>query len=180
MMKLRISTALPMLVFLALGGALAMGLTHDPKTIPSMLIDRKVPDFKLPPLVPGQTALDSTKLSDQGLVLINVFSSWCSGCRIEHPYLMEKTKDKRFQLVGLNWKDNPDNARQFIATYGNPFSEIGTDPSGRVGIDLGVTGVPETFVLDSTGRVRLRVPGPMTPEIWMKEIEPLIEKEKRS
>jgi cytochrome c biogenesis protein CcmG, thiol:disulfide interchange protein DsbE len=139
-MAMRLSAVLPIVVFAALGGALALGLTHDPKTIPSMLIDRQVPEFKLPPLIPNQPALDSTKLPDRGLVLINVFSSWCSGCRLEHPYLMEKTKDKRFLLVGLNWKDDADNARNFIATYGNPFAEIGADPSGRVGIDLGVTG----------------------------------------
>jgi cytochrome c biogenesis protein CcmG, thiol:disulfide interchange protein DsbE len=179
-MNLRPAAILPVVLFAALGGALALGLTHDPKTIPSMLIDRKIPDFKLPSLIPGEAVLDSTKLQDRGLVLINVFSSWCSGCRLEHPYLMEKTKDKRFVLVGLNWKDNEANAQSFIGTYGNPFAQIGADPSGRVGIDLGVTGVPETFVLDSTGRVRLRVPGPMTPEIWRVEIEPLIEKEKRS
>ena len=179
-MGIRLTAVLPVIVLAALGGTLAIGLTHDPKTIPSMLIDRKVPDFKLPPLLSGQPALDSTMLPNRGLVLINVFSSWCSGCRLEHPYLMEKTKDKRFLLVGLNWKDNPENARNFIATYGNPFAEIGSDPTGRVGIDLGVTGVPETFVLDSKGRVRLRVPGPMTPEIWKIEIEPLIEKERRS
>jgi cytochrome c biogenesis protein CcmG, thiol:disulfide interchange protein DsbE len=179
-MSLRLSAILPIVLFTALGGALALGLTHDPKTIPSMLIDRQVPSFKLPPLLPGQVELDSSKLSDRGLVLINVFSSWCSGCRLEHPYLMEKTKDTRFLLVGLNWKDSAENAQSFISTYGNPFDQIGADPSGRVGIDLGVTGVPETFVLDSKGRVRLRVPGPMTPEIWKIEIEPLIEKERRS
>ena len=92
---------------------------------------------------------------------------------------MAKAKDQRFHLVGLNWKDEPDNARSFIATFGNPFQEIGSDPSGRTGIELGVTGVPETFVIDRKGRVRLRVPGPMTPEIWRTEIEPLIEKEKK-
>jgi cytochrome c biogenesis protein CcmG, thiol:disulfide interchange protein DsbE len=130
--------------------------------------------------VEGKPAFNSTELQGKGLVLINVFSSWCGGCRFEHPFLMEKSKDPRFQLIGLNWKDDPDNARQFLATYGNPFEKLGIDPSGRAGIDLGVTGVPETFVIDSRGRVRLRVPGPMTPDIWKSEIEPLIEKEKSS
>jgi len=179
-MKMRIATLIPVLAFAALGGALAMGLRHDPKVIPSMLIDRKLPDFQLPPLDQQGPSLDSAKLPDKGLVLINVFSSWCSGCRLEHPFLMAKSKDQRFHLVGLNWKDEPGDARSFIATFGNPFQQIGSDPSGRTGIELGVTGVPETFVIDSKGRVRLRVPGPMTPEIWRTEIEPLIEKEKKS
>ncbi len=179
-MAFRLSVIIPVVAFAALGGALALGLQHDPKVIPSMLIDRKLPDFKLPPLHNGQAHVDSSQLPAHGLVLINVFSSWCSGCRLEHPFLMEKAKDTRFHLIGLNWKDDPANARSFIATYGNPFQDIGIDPAGRVGIDLGVTGVPETFVIDSAGRVRLRVPGPMTPEIWRTEIEPLIEKEKHS
>lgn len=179
-MKLRIATLIPVFAFAVLGGALAMGLRNDPRVIPSMLIDRKLPDFRLPSLEQQGAGLDSAKLPDNGLVLINVFSSWCSGCRLEHPFLMAKAKDQRFHLVGLNWKDEPDNARSFIATFGNPFQEIGSDPSGRTGIELGVTGVPETFVIDRKGRVRLRVPGPMTPEIWRTEIEPLIEKEKKS
>ena len=179
-MKLRLAAIIPLLAFATLGGALALGLRHDPKVIPSMLIDRELPRFNLPALEVGQSGFDSSKLPSRGLVLINVFSSWCSGCRLEHPYLMAKAKDERFHLVGLNWKDDPDKARNFIQTFGNPFREIGSDPSGRTGIELGVTGVPETFVIDSHGRVRLRVPGPMTPEIWRTEIEPLIEKERKS
>jgi cytochrome c biogenesis protein CcmG, thiol:disulfide interchange protein DsbE len=179
-MNLRFSTVLPLALFATLGASLALGLKNDPKTIPSMLIDRQLPEFVLPPLLEGIPGLESKKLNARKLVLINVFSSWCSGCRYEHPFLLEKAKDQRFLLVGLNWKDDPDNARAFIAKYGNPFQEVGSDANGRVGIDLGVTGVPETFVLDSEGRVRLRVPGPMTPEIWKSEIEPLIAKESKS
>lgn len=180
MARLRLPTLLPLLVFGAVGAAFALGLRHDPKVIPSMLIDRQLPDFNLPALVPDRDALSSTALGGKGLVLINVFSSWCGGCRFEHPFLMEKTRDKRFALVGLNWKDDPVNARDFLKNFGNPYGAIGSDPSGRAGIDLGVTGVPETFVVDSKGRVRLRVPGPMTPDIWRIEIEPLIAKESQS
>ncbi len=179
-MKFKLSALLPLFTFCGLGASLALGLLHDPKNIPSMLLDRQLPQFKLPALVPDKVALNSAELPSKGLVLINVFSSWCSGCRLEHPFLMEKAKDERFHLVGLNWKDDPENARAFLASYGNPFQMLGADTSGRAGIDLGVTGVPETFVIDAKGRVRLRVPGPMTPEIWKLEIEPLIEKEKAS
>ena len=179
-MGMKLSALIPVLLFGGLSASLGMGLLNDPKVIPSMLLDRQLPHFKLPALVPEKPPLNSAELPGKGLVLINVFSSWCSGCRLEHPFLMEKSKDKRFALVGLNWKDEPDNARAFLATYGNPFENLGTDQSGRAGIDLGVTGVPETFVIDGKGRVRLRVPGPMSPEIWKTEIEPLIEKEKNS
>jgi cytochrome c biogenesis protein CcmG, thiol:disulfide interchange protein DsbE len=178
-MRGNFSALIPVVAFLGLVTAFGLGLRNDPKNMPSMLIDRQLPQFQLPALVTDTVALNSETLSEKGLVLINVFSSWCSGCRLEHPFLMEKAKDPRFQLVGLNWKDDPDNARQFLSTYGNPFEMLGTDPSGRAGIDLGVTGVPETFVIDSTGRVRLRVPGPMSPEIWKNEIEPLLAKEQR-
>lgn len=179
-MKISAAALAPLLAFAGLAVAFGFGLRHDPKAIPSMLIDRKLPEFALPPLEAGGRGLASADLPRQGLVLINVFSSWCSVCREEHPFLLAKAGDPRFHFVGLNWKDRPDNARQFIATFGNPFQDIGIDPSGRTGIELGVTGVPETFVIDGAGRVRLRVPGPMTPEIWRTEVEPLIAGEKRS
>lgn len=177
----RVSTVLPMLAFSLLAVSLSLGLTHDPKVIPSMLQDRALPVFDLPPLLANQPSLKSEDFSARGLTIINVFSSWCSGCRIEHPLLLQLAKDKRFKLVGLNWKDDPDNARKFIETYGNPFEQIGTDESGRTGINLGVSGVPETFVIDDQGRVRLRIPGPISPQIWKTEFEPLLSRgEQRS
>lgn len=172
--SLRLSTLLPILIFGGVAVALSFGLQRDPKVIPSMLLDRPVPHFELPSLVANQPALKSDELSVHGFTLMNVFASWCSACRFEHPYLMTLADDKRFTLVGLNWKDDPEHARRFLDTYGNPFSHIGSDDSGRTGIDLGVSGVPETFLIDARGRVRLRVPGPMTPEIWKTEIEPLL------
>ena len=178
--KTSISTVLPVLVFSVVAVAFSLGLKRDPKVIPSMLQDRPLPRFELPPLLANQTSLKSEEFAAGGLTIVNVFSSWCGGCRYEHPMLMQLAKDKRFTLVGLNWKDDPDNARQFIQTYGNPFTKVGTDESGRTGIDLGVSGVPETFVIDAYGRVRLRVPGPLSPEIWKTEIEPLLVSGKES
>lgn len=175
MVKFNAPRVLPVLLFATIAGALAMGLKHDPKVIPSMLLDRPIPKFELPALSTTQPGLNSSKFAGKGLVLVNVFASWCGSCRYEHPFLMRVAKDNRFTLVGMDWKDEAPNANQYIATYGNPYSQIGIDASGRVGIDLGVSGVPETFVIDNEGRVRLRVPGPMTPEIWKAEIEPLIQ-----
>jgi cytochrome c biogenesis protein CcmG, thiol:disulfide interchange protein DsbE len=175
MLRINLSRVLPVLLFAGVAGALAMGLKRDPKVIPSMLLDRPIPQFELPALNAAQPGLNSAKFSGDGLVLVNVFASWCGSCRYEHPFLMRVAQDKRFTLVGMGWKDEAANANQYIATFGNPYSQIGIDASGRTGIDLGVSGVPETFVIDSQGRVRLRVPGPMTPEIWKAEIEPLIQ-----
>lgn len=172
--KPRVSTILPVLVFSAVAISFSLGLTRDPKVIPSMLQDRPVPDFDLPPLLASQPSLRSDDFWARGFTIINVFSSWCSGCRYEHPMLLNLAKDRRFTLVGLNWKDDPDNARKFLETYGNPFVRVGSDESGRTGIDLGVSGVPETFVIDDHGRVRLRIPGPLSPQIWKTEFEPLL------
>jgi cytochrome c biogenesis protein CcmG, thiol:disulfide interchange protein DsbE len=175
MANLNLSRLLPVALFGGVTVALAMGLHRDPKVIPSMLLDRPIPQFELPALTASQPGLNSTKFSGHGLVLVNVFASWCGSCRFEHPFLMRVAEDKRFTLVGMDWKDEAANANDYIKTYGNPYSQVGIDASGRVGINLGVSGVPETFVIDNQGRVRLRVPGPMTPEIWKAEIEPLIQ-----
>lgn len=173
-MKLRLSTLLPVVLFAVIGGVLALGLYHDPKVLPSTLIGRPVPEFDLPPLEPGKPDLNSAAFKNNGITLVNVFGSWCASCRYEHPLLMRIAADKRFKLVGLDWKDTTADADQYLATYGNPYAEIGTDESGRTAIDLGVSGAPETFVVDNDGKVRVRIPGPLTPEIWQEQIEPLL------
>jgi cytochrome c biogenesis protein CcmG, thiol:disulfide interchange protein DsbE len=180
MFQINLSRLLPVMLFSGVAVALSMGLKRDPKVIPSMLLDRPIPHFELPALNEQQPGLNSAKFSGRGLVLVNVFASWCGSCRFEHPFLMRAAEDKRFTLVGMDWKDDAANANQYIKTYGNPYSQIGIDASGRTGINLGVSGVPETFVIDNQGRVRLRVPGPMTPEIWKAEIEPLIQTAEKS
>ncbi len=172
--RLRASTLIPVGLFAVMGVVLFMGLQRDPKVLPSMLLNRPIPDFDLPPLEAAKAGIKSTEFKANGLTLINVFASWCVSCRYEHPFLMRVSSDKRFKLVGMDWKDTKPDAGQYLSTYGNPYSQIGIDESGRTGIDLGVSGVPETFVVDATGKVRLRVPGPLTPEIWDRQIEPLI------
>lgn len=173
-MNFHISTLLPVGLFAVMGVVLAVGLNRDPKVLPSTLINQPLPQFDLPALGDGKPNLRSMEFKGKGLTLINVFGSWCVSCRYEHPLLMRISKDPRFKLVGIDWKDGSDDAKQYLQQYGDPYSEIGADVAGRTAIDLGVSGAPETFAVDSQGRVRVRIPGPLTPEIWDKQIEPLI------
>ena len=170
----RTAALVPVGLFLAIAAALGLGLGHNPRALPSMLADRPVPVFTLPPLVEGVAGLKTDDLSGDGVVLLNIFASWCGGWRYEHPMLMRIASDKRVRLVGINWKDDPLRGASWINEYGNPYELLGEDHSGRTGIDLGVTGVPETFVIDRGGRVRYRHAGPLTPEIWKTDIEPVI------
>ncbi len=173
MNKPRISTLLPISLFVVIGVVMAMGLQRDPKVLPSMLINKSVPAFDLASL-DGTPNLNSGTFKNKGFVVLNVFASWCVSCREEHPFLMQLAKDKRFSLLGVDWKDNNADAKDYLAKMGNPFAHIGVDQSGRAGIDLGVSGVPETFVIDAQGFVRTRIPGPLSPEIWKSEIEPIL------
>jgi len=173
MNKPRISTLLPISLFVVIGVVMAMGLQRDPKVLPSMLINKSVPAFDLASL-DGTPNLNSGAFKNNGFMVLNVFASWCVSCREEHPFLMQLAKDKRFALLGMDWKDNDADAKDYLAKMGNPFAHIGVDQSGRAGIDLGVSGVPETFVIDAQGVVRTRIPGPLSPEIWKTEIEPIL------
>ena len=142
---------LPLVFFLVLVGFLAAGLRLKPRELPSPLINKPVPAFSLATLSdPAQ------KVSPQDLRgkvwILNVWASWCGPCRDEHPVLMQLAKDGRFNLVGLNYKDAPENARRFLGQYGLPYQAVGVDPKGRAAIDWGVYGVPETFVTRRDGR----------------------------
>jgi cytochrome c biogenesis protein CcmG/thiol:disulfide interchange protein DsbE len=162
--------ALPLLVFAALAVLLLLRLgSGDPSRIPSALIGRPAPQTALPPLqglvadgaaVPGlDPAVFKGKVS-----IVNVWASWCVPCHNEAPLLTELAKDKRLQLVGINYKDAPDNARRFLGRYGNPFSVVGVDSNGRAAIEWGVYGVPETFVVGRDGTIVYKLVGPVTPE----------------
>src|SRR5690606_443747 len=139
----RLLFVLPVLVFLGISIGLAVGLTRDPATLPSALLDRPVPAFELPPL-PGrdESGLSAADLRGE-VALVNVFASWCGPCRIEHP-LLERLAEQGAVVHGINYKDDPENARAFLDELGDPYRRIGFDSSGRVGIDWGVYGVPET------------------------------------
>src|SRR5690606_29006908 len=145
----RLLVLLPLAAFLALTGVFALQLLsgRDTSIVPSALIGAVAPSTELPPLA-GQDmpGISSSRFRGQ-VTLLNVWASWCVPCRQEHPILMELSRDGRFSLQGMNYKDNPDNALKFLAGLGNPYSAIGVDRSGRSGIDWGVYGVPETFVI---------------------------------
>lgn len=165
----RLLFLLPVLVFAAL--ALLFGVrlfAGDPSKVPSALIGRPVPAFALPALpglneagapVPGLSVEDL-----KGRVtIVNVWASWCGPCREEHPALMELAKDPAFRVVGINYKDQSENARRFLGALGNPFKAVGVDASGRAAIDWGVYGVPETFVVGPDGTIRHKHIGPILP-----------------
>jgi cytochrome c biogenesis protein CcmG/thiol:disulfide interchange protein DsbE len=155
----RLLYLIPVIVFAAVGIGLAVGLTRDPSTLPSVLIDRPVPTFELPALEGRADGLTSEDLKGQ-VSLVNVFASWCVPCRVEHPVLM-KLAESGVAIYGINYKDPPDQAAAWLAELGDPFEKIGADRNGRVGIEWGVYGVPETFVVDAEGRIRYRHVGPI-------------------
>ncbi|MXQ13477.1 DsbE family thiol:disulfide interchange protein [Microvirga makkahensis] len=168
----RLIFILPLVIFLAIvAGLFIPGLMpgRDPSQLPSALLNKPVPTFDLAPLegltadgkpVPGFSNED---LKGR-ITIVNVWASWCAPCRQEHPLLMELAKDPSVRLVGINQKDDPDNARRFLGALGNPFSAVGVDPNGRASIDWGVYGVPETFIVGPDGTIRHKHIGPLTPD----------------
>lgn len=163
------------LAFFAFVALLGTGLTMDPRVVPSPLIGRPVPQFNLPPVKGRILGLASTDLKGE-VSLVNVFASWCVACRAEHPLLMELRKSGIVPIHGLNYKDRPDDAAAWLNKLGDPYTRTGADLSGRVGIDWGVYGVPETFVIDRDGRIAYKQIGPLTPEALRDTIIPLINK----
>ena len=163
----------PALVFVALIGILAWGLSRDPRTIPSAMIGRPVPHFNLPPVKGRSLGLSDPDLKGD-VSLVNVFASWCVECRVEHPLLL--SLKSAVPLHGLNYKDLPDDAARWLHNFGDPYARTGADTNGRVGIDWGVYGVPETFVVGKDGRIAHKHIGPLTREVLDRTILPLIER----
>jgi cytochrome c biogenesis protein CcmG, thiol:disulfide interchange protein DsbE len=162
---------IPFIFFAALAIAFALGLTRNPATIPSVLINKPVPEFVLPAIENlNLPALSSADLKRGKVSIVNIWASWCIPCRQEQPILLELAKRTDIQLVGINNKDEPENARNFLATYGNPFVAIGADTNGRVTIDFGSYGVPETFLIDGKGIIRYKLIGGLTPEFLNVEL----------
>lgn len=162
---------LPLAVFIALAALFLSRLGgSDPSRVPPALIGRAVPAFDLPPLdgvmregasVPGLSTAD---FGSGKVTIVNVWASWCVPCRQEHPLLMQLAADPRIEVVGINYKDTPENARRFLGALGNPFARIGADEKGRAGIEWGVYGVPETFLVGADGTIRHKHIGPLTPQ----------------
>ncbi|MCB1471986.1 MAG: DsbE family thiol:disulfide interchange protein [Rhodobiaceae bacterium] len=172
---------IPLVVFMGLAILFYFRLgAGDASRVPSALIGKEAPAFSLAALdgltngsgpVPGFSRADL----DGKVSVVNVWASWCVPCREEHPFIEELAKDDRFTVYGLNYKDKDENARRFLGRYGNPFDAVGVDANGRVGIDWGVYGVPETFIVDRAGRIAYKHVGPINAETLEKIILPKIE-----
>lgn len=170
---------LPLAAFLVLAGFLLRGLSLNPREVPSPLINQPAPDFKLARLAQPQETFAPAELKGQ-VWMLNVWASWCVACRVEHPLLVQLARSKAVPIVGLNYKDMPDAALGWLAQFGDPYVFSVTDRDGRVGIDYGVYGVPETFVIDAKGMIRYKQIGPITEEVWRSRMLPLIEELRRS
>lgn len=171
----RLLFLLPLLVFAAIAVWVAVPLLRgeDPHALPSALIDRPVPGFALPPL-PGRAAGLATGDLGGQVALVNVFASWCVPCLAEHPLLMRLSREQGIPVYGISYKDRPEDALAYLARNGDPYARIGADADGRAGIEWGVYGVPETFVIDRAGRIRYRLAGPVTPDVAERTLLPLI------
>lgn len=162
----RYGALVPVAVFAALAALLYLALFWgDPSEIPTALKDKPVPDFVMPPVdgLQNMPGLASDDLKTGAPTIVNVWASWCGPCRVEHPVLMQLAERDDVRLVGLNYKDAPQNARRFLGTLGNPFQAVGADRTGRTAIDWGVYGVPETFIVDGNGIIRFKYVGPIAP-----------------
>jgi len=163
----------PLAVFAALAVLLGVGLTLDPRELPSPLLERPVPRFDLAP-VKGRTLGLATRDLRGQVSVVNVFASWCKACRDEHPLWMQLSAQRALTVHGLNYKDQPDDAARWLGELGDPYVRTGADIDGRVGIDWGVYGVPETFVVDKRGVIRHKIIGAITPEIVEQRLLPLV------
>ena len=164
----------PLALFAVLAGYFGYALFsgRDPHELPSALLDKPAPSFDLPSLADGQ------RLSSEGLrgqvVVLNFFASWCAPCRVEHPVLLRLARQEKLRLIGIAYKDKPEDSRRFLAELGDPYQATGIDRDGRTGIDFGLYGVPETYVIDKAGHIRKRVVGPLSPAVVDRELLPLL------
>jgi cytochrome c biogenesis protein CcmG/thiol:disulfide interchange protein DsbE len=164
---------IPLAVFVVMVIFLAIGLTLDPREVPSPFIGKPAPAFTLPQVADAGKTLSPADFKGQ-VVLVNVWASWCVSCRQEHPVLLELARKNLVPIYGLNYKDAREDAQAWLNQFGNPYTASAFDADGRVGIDWGVYGVPETFVIDRDGIIRHKQTGPITPEILENTLLPLI------
>ena len=169
----RLAGYLPLGVFFVMAVFLGIGLTLNPREVPSPLIGKPVPEFSLPPVQGRTLGLATADLKGQ-VALVNVFASWCVACREEHPLLLDLAKKGIVPIHGLNYKDKPADAQGWLDELGDPYTRTGADISGRVAIDWGVYGVPETFVVDRNGVIAYKQIGPVTPKVLEDTILPLV------
>lgn len=166
---------LPLLVFLGIAFFLYRGLSLNPRELPSPLIGKTVPQFDVPVLNDASRRLTSAELRGK-VYLLNVWGSWCVSCREEHPVLVELAKQGTIPIYGLNWKDKQEDATAWLQRFGDPYVASGVDRDGKVAIDFGVYGAPETYLVDRAGVIRFKQTGPLTKEIFEQKIVPLVAK----
>lgn len=171
---MRLIHLLPILLFIALAIGFGFGLKRDPHNVPNPNVGRILPTFTLEAVDHTTPALSSTDFHNKP-ILLNVFASWCATCRAEHPLLMKLKKRYNLPVYGLDWKDKKPDAQRWLAQHGNPYERIGFDGDGRTGIDLGVTGTPESFLIAPDGRILFHHAGPLTVEIVEQTIRPIMQ-----
>ncbi|MEW6990189.1 DsbE family thiol:disulfide interchange protein [Colwelliaceae bacterium 6441] len=169
---------IPLILFIALGVILYRGLSLNPQTLPSALVGQKMPSFALTQLLKPEVNLTEKDLSGD-IKLLNVWGTWCVYCKYEHPYLVDIAQSGRVALYGLNYKDDREDAAQWLKDYQDPYRLSIFDPLGKLGIELGVTAAPETFVIDKKGYIRMKHVGPIDGKIWQEKFIPLIEQLER-
>ena len=174
-MKQKLKFLLPLAVFVVLVGFFAVGLKLDPREVPSPLIDHPAPAFSLPVLGSPDARFSPEQMRGK-VWLLNVWASWCVSCRVEHPVLNDMSRKGIVPIVGLNYKDQRADATKWLKQHGDPYALSVWDIDGKVGIDYGVYGAPETFVIDKQGIIRYKQIGPITPEVLEKTLLPLLAK----
>jgi cytochrome c biogenesis protein CcmG, thiol:disulfide interchange protein DsbE len=163
----------PLGLFAGIAVFLALGLGKDPREIPSPLIGKPAPSFSLPVLVNSTEQWQPSAMLGK-VWLLNIWGSWCAACVTEHPLLMDLSKTSQAPtIIGVAWKDEPSASSAWLLKHGNPYSQVIVDRSGKVAIDYGVYGAPETFLIDKKGVIRAKHIGPMTPEAWKNKLQPL-------
>ncbi|MBL4870008.1 MAG: DsbE family thiol:disulfide interchange protein [Robiginitomaculum sp.] len=171
-MKFTLKGLVPLFIFLALSIAFGFGLTKDPRKLPSQLIDRPFPEFLLPDLMDEENTLDNSYLQGQ-VTLVNIFGSWCVACDQEHPMLMKLSREGDIAILGVDWRDTREDGLRWLARGGNPYGRVVFDEHSKLAIDLGVTGAPESFLVDKKGQIRYKYIGPITQSVWDETLKPL-------
>lgn len=166
---------IPLVIFVVLSGFLYVGLSLDPRSVPSPLIDKPAPQFDLTQLHQAEQRIARDQMLGK-VWMLNVWASWCVSCRQEHPVLMQLARSGELPIVGLNYKDKREDGINWLNDFGNPYVVSAWDIEGRVGVDYGVYGVPESYIIDKQGVIRHKVTGPVTPEAVQNEILPLVRK----
>jgi len=165
---------IPLVIFIVLAVFLAIGLTRDPHELKSVLINKPAPAFRVPQLQAADKMISNDDMRGK-VWLLNVWASWCIACRDEHPYLIEYAKSGVVPIYGLNYKDRREDALATLDELGDPYIASAVDLDGRVGIDFGVYGAPETYIIDQGGTIRFKYVGPMMPDVWKEKILPVVQ-----